>query len=206
MTETIEQLSKLLDPKVIITIITLAAVVFILLFISKKGTYTTKVLAYGALSIALGFILSFIKFSFPFGGSITLVSMLPIFIFAYIAGPRAGIAAGLAYGLLQLVQEPYILNFAQLVLEYPVAFALLGIAGFFKKNIFVGVIVGGLARYLCHFLAGFIFFAEYAPESQGPYLYSLAYNGSYMIPEIILCCAILLVPTVKKLVYRLKLK
>ena len=108
--------------------------------VEKKGKkLTTRMLVQGALCIALAFVLSYIKlFSMPMGGSITLFSMLPIFVFAWMYGPAAGLLAGFAYSLLQVVQGAYVVHPVQFVLDYFLSFTVLGLAGFFPKSLALG--------------------------------------------------------------------
>ena len=199
-----ENLAKLFSPKPLATIVAVLLLVVIFIVISKKTSYNAKTLAYGAMAISAAFILSFIKIvEFPNGGSITVASMLPIFIYAYIAGPRAGILAGLCYGMLQYIQEPYFVHWTQLLLDYPIAFALLGTAGIFRGKQWLGALVGSMGRFLCHFLSGVVFFAEYAGE-QNVFLYSFGYNISYILPDLIICLVILLLPSIKSAIKRLQ--
>ncbi len=197
--------AEMAKPKTIIMIVALVAVALMLLAIRKKKGYNTRTLTYGAICIAIAFILSMIKIPWPQGGSITPASMLPIFIFAYVAGPRAGILAGLCYGLLQFIQAPYYYSPIQFILDYLLAFGLLGFAGIIRKNIFVVVVFGGILRFICHFLSGVFFFANFAPKGQSVYLYSLIYNGSFMAVEIVICVLILLVPSIRLAIDRLKI-
>jgi thiamine transporter len=201
------------NPVTIITIITLAAVVVLLLATRKKSGYNTKTLTYGAILISISFILSMIKVPMPQGGSITPASMLPIFIFAYIAGWRAGIIAGICYGVLQFIQAPIFYNPIQFLLDYILAFGLLGFAGILRKNINYIVLIcitGGLLRFICHYISGVVFFASYAPKGQSVYLYSLLYNGAYMFPEIIICVVlaigILILPGLRTAVDKAKMQ
>ncbi|MCG0275315.1 MAG: energy-coupled thiamine transporter ThiT [Thermosediminibacteraceae bacterium] len=141
----------------------------------------------GALMIAIATILSFIKpYQAPFGGSVTLGSMVPILLYSMRNGAAKGILAGVAYGLLQLVIEPYIVHPVQVILDYPLAFGLLGLSGLFGKRIVAGVTVGILGRFLSHFLSGVIFFESNAPEGMNVLFYSAAYNGSYLLPELVI--------------------
>lgn len=166
----------------------------------KTSTISTKVLVYGGMCVALSFVLSYIRiFKMPQGGTITLASMFPIILYALVFGPMAGITAGIAYGFLQLIQDPSVVHWAQLQLDYPLAFACLGFAGFapkFSKNIKLGTTLGILiavfARGTMHFLSGVIFFAEYAGD-QPVLLYSLVYNASYLIPELIITLILALI-------------
>jgi thiamine transporter len=88
--------------------------------------------------------------------------------------------------LVQFALEPYIFNPVQVLLDYPVAFGLLGVAGFFQKRPFIGVSLGIFGRFFAHFLSGIIFFASFAPEGMNPAVYSAVYNGGYMLVELVI--------------------
>lgn len=170
-----------------------------------KANINVKALVYGGLLIAIAFVLSYIRFyRWPQGGSITLASMLPMFAYAYIFGPRAGIAAGAAYGLLQLIQDPYILHPAQVLLDYFIAFAALGLAGFVRGNFGLAILLGGFGRFFSSFLSGVIFFGSYAPEGMSPIIYSLAVNGSVIGTDTLVCFAVALLPQVKNVLLQMK--
>jgi thiamine transporter len=147
----------------------------------------TRVLAEAALAVALAFVLGLIKvFQMPFGGSISL-EMVPLILLALRQGPFVGIVAGAVYGLLDLAIEPFIVHPVQVVFDYPLAFGVLGLAGFFRPTVrgaILGTVVAVLARFLCHFVSGVVFFASYAPEGWNPYLYSAAYNSAYLVPSL----------------------
>lgn len=152
----------------------------------------TKSLAEIAISVALSYVLNLIIiYHLPQGGSITLGSMVPILLLALRRGPYIGVFAGTVFGLVQLALGGYWFTLAQVIIDYPIAFAALGLAGFFKKYPMIGVTIGVAVRFIAHFLSGVIFFAEYAPPELGPYLYSAIYNGSYLIPELIISGAII---------------
>jgi thiamine transporter len=168
--------------------------------LEHKTLFPTKILAeiivFVALAAALA-LLSHSFFSLPEGGSINL-GMLPIFWLALRRGPKIGIFAGAVFGFVDLAIEPFVVHPAQLILDYPLPFACLGLAGFFRKFKFstvgpvLGVAVGGFARFLCHFTSGVIYFPMYAPEGMNVVLYSAIYNATYMIPSIIICAAVIL--------------
>ena len=100
----------------------------------NRSKLTVKQLAFCAMAIALGTVLSNIKlFHFPTGGSITLLSMLVICLPGYWFGLGAGIATGVAYGVLQLLIDPYVLYPLQLVVDYLLAFGALGLSGLFSN-------------------------------------------------------------------------
>jgi thiamine transporter len=152
----------------------------------------TRVLAEVAVSVALAYVLNLIiVYHLPQGGSITLGSMVPILLLALRRGPSTGVFAGAVFGLVQLFLGGYWFTLVQVLLDYPVAFACLGLAGFFKNNPNVGVVVAVLSRFLCHFVSGVVFFGEYAPPELGPVVYSIVYNGSYMLPELVISVAVI---------------
>ena len=104
----------------------------------KSGKTDVRALTYGALCMAMSFVLSYIKlWSMPLGGSVTLASMLPLLWYSNKFGVKNGLIAGAAYGLLQLIQKPEIYHWVQVILDYPLAFAMLGLAGSVKQLSFV---------------------------------------------------------------------
>lgn len=176
-----------LETMIILASLLLFSVILLILMKKGKEKFDTKLIVYAGLAISLAFVLSSIKiFSMPQGGTVTPASMLPLFIFSFIFGPIPGIAVGALYGFLQLLQSGYVVHWAQLIIDYPLAFAAIGIAGLFRKYKPVGIIAGSVLRLFFHFISGIIFFSEYAPESQGPVLYSLVYNGSFMLVETVI--------------------
>jgi thiamine transporter len=152
----------------------------------SKRVFSTKIIAEIVVFVALATVLSHIKiFSLPQGGSVTAGSMVPILWLALRRGPKIGLFSATVYGLVQFaVDIPYIAHPLQVVLDYPIAFGMLGLAGFFQNRPFLGVNLGIIGRFLAHFISGFIFWAMYAPEGMNPVVYSALYNGSYMLPEL----------------------
>jgi len=148
--------------------------------------------------VALAGALYLIKiFTLPQGGSVTLGSMVPIFLLALRRGPRIGIVGGVAFGLVALVEDVYsgvevIFYPAQVILDYPLAFGLLGLAGFFQKIPILGVGLGIAARFCSHFVSGVLFFASYAPAGVSPFVYSAVYNGGFLIPEFVITAALMI--------------
>jgi thiamine transporter len=112
--------------------------------------------------------------------------MVPILILALRRGPYVGIFAGTVFGIVQLALGGYWFSFAQVILDYPVAFGVLGLAGFFKKQPVIGTVLSIGLRFVSHFVSGVVFFGEWAPPEIGPYIYSAVYNGSYIVPEMII--------------------
>ena len=170
----------------------LAVTVGLLIYLAKRpqkqGKADVWALTYGALCMAMSFVLSYIKlYSMPLGGSVTLASMLPLLWYSNKFGVRNGLIAGAAYGLLQLIQKPEICHWVQVLLDYPLAFMMLGLAGS-VKNLQLGSVIGVAGRWICHILSGAIFFAEWVPEGwSNAWVYSAAYNGAYLLVDLIIC-------------------
>ncbi len=145
--------------------------------------------------IALAGALSFFKiFTLPEAGSVTLGSTVPIFVLSFRRGPKVGMAAGLCLGIIVLAIEPFVYNPFQFVLDYPLPFALLGIAGFFPGRPIVGVGAGIFARFLCHFTSGSLYFCAFMdPYFTSCPVYSAVYNASYLIPEFLIAALIVYV-------------
>lgn len=157
---------------------------------------------------ALSFILDKLTlFHMPQGGSITL-SMLPIIMMAFRWGLKGGLLTGFLSGILQLITGGTIFHWLQALLDYTLAYTLVGMAaitmvwfakGIKNKNhkqviaaVVTGAFIGGLLRFIIHFIGGIVFFGEYAPEGQPVWIYSLVYNASYMVPSILLCCVVVI--------------
>lgn len=151
-----------------------------------------KVLAEAAVTVALGTVLSYVKvYQLPYGGSITLGSMVPLFLISFRRGPYIGIFTGAVHGMVQLALEPYILNPAQVLLDYPIPFACVGLAGFLRKAPMLGVVAGIAGRFLSHWVSGIVFWYMFTPEGMTPVIYSTIYNGSYMLGEFVVSLIII---------------
>ncbi|MBP3462022.1 MAG: energy-coupled thiamine transporter ThiT [Tyzzerella sp.] len=161
---------------------------------------TTKKLVYSALGIALAMVTSYIKlWEMPMGGSVTLLSMLFVCLIGYWFGLKYGLITGIAFGLLQFIIDPYMLSIPQVILDYPLAFGALGLSGLFcnkKFGLQIGYIIGVVGRFVCSTLSGVIFFADYAPEGMNPWVYSIAYQGSYLGAEMVLTLIVISIPPV----------
>ena len=169
-----------------------------------------------AVLLALATVLSLIKpFPMPFGGSVTLLSMLPVVMLPLMYGTGWGMVSAFIYSLIQLALDiasvlswgltPYAL-IGTIVLDYLLAFSLLGLSGVFKSKGIVGI-AGGVVmvlifRFLMHFISGVVIFDTFT--NADAWIYSLSYNASYMVPEFIptSVAAVILfkVPAVKKLI------
>ena len=169
----------------------------------------TQTLVYGALSITLAFVLSYFKLvSLPFGGTVTLLSMLPIFAYAAYFGPIYSFTAAFAFSLLQVVQGAYIVHPVQFILDYFVAFTLLGTAAFFPKNLPVGAAVAGFLRMIASTVSGAVFFGSYAADYgfTNVWAYSLVYNFFSIGVDTILCVIVAALPPVQRLFKRVFVK
>jgi energy-coupled thiamine transporter ThiT len=226
----------------------------------SKTVFQTKVIAEIVAFVALSTALSYVKvFSLPQGGAVTAGSMVPVIWLSLRRGPKIGLFTCVLYGLVQLVLEPFVYHPVQVLLDYPIAFGALGLAGFFQKRptlrkgttvtmdrlitvllcvisfllfsyelaqyrlsetlffswiftfsfIFLlllesriqtkrieeqhrtvtpalfGATVGIFGRFLAHFVSGVVFFGAYAPEGMSPIVYSVIYNGAYIVPELL---------------------
>lgn len=191
-------------------VILAAFLVVAALFANKKEhmSMNAKQIAFCAMCIALATVTSMIKvYEFPFGGSITLFSMLFACLPGYFYGLRTGVLTAAAYGVLQFLLGPYILFPIQVIVDYLLAFAALGLSGLFcksKNGLVKGYIAGILGRYFFAVISGWIFFGEYAWEGWSALPYSLAYNGAYIFAEGIVTIIVLLIPAVAKAFARVK--
>ena len=155
------------------------------------------------MAMALAMVTSMIKLvDMPMGGSVTLCSMLFICLIGYLFGARTGLTAAVAYGVLQLVVDPYIISIPQMLTDYLLAFGALGLSGFLsnkKHGLIGGYLLGVLGRYFFAFLSGMIFFGSYAADyNMSAPVYSLVYNGAYLGAEAVVTVIILLLPPVSK--------
>lgn len=181
---------------------------------AKKSTgmaVGTNQLVFCAMAIALAVVTSYVKiFSLPWGGSVTLCSMLFIVLVANWYGVQTGILVGLTYGILQFIQEPYVLSFFQVCCDYILAFAALGVAGFFAKSsngLLKGYIAAVLARGAFHALGGYLYWMSYMPENFPQALksvYPIVYNYSYLLAEGVLTVLVISIPAVKKALAQIK--
>lgn len=179
---------------------------------SKAKPVSAKQLVFCAAAMALAYLTSYLKlFELPFGGTVTLFSMLFITLIGYWYGVKAGIMTGLAFGILQFLQEPYALSFFQVCCDYFLAFAALGLSGVFreaKHGLQKGYILAVLARGVFHSLGGYLFWMSYMPENFPKSLamfYPIIYNYSYLLAEGILTLIVISVPAVQNALARVKI-
>jgi len=168
-----------------------------------------SLLTFSALCVALAVVLSQIRlFQMPQGGSITAFSMLPIVLVGYWYGVKAGISAGIVYGLLRLMLGATVIHPVQFILDYPLAYAALGAFCIFRDKKFglqISFLAGTIGRFLCSFIGGIVFFGEFAPPDQPVWIYSAIYNATYIAPEAAITLIILSLPPVMKAIEQLRL-
>lgn len=188
------------NSNVLYYIISFALIVAIVLlsfiFDTDDGTASeSKNLSYAGVCIALSFALSYVKFvDMPMGGAVTLASMLPLMFYAYMFGAKKGVFAGLVYGVLQFIQSPSVYQWMQILLDFPIAFSAIGLAGIAKKfkflkgnmiaEIIVGMTIACLFRYAAHVISGyFVFYGSAKDWNMSPICYSFAYN-TYVLVDL----------------------
>lgn len=188
----------------------LAALAVVLLIIARgRIRWTARMLANAALCLALAFVLSYIKlFDLPQGGAVTAASLLPIIAFAYSYGLAPGLVVGVAYGLLQMIQDPWIVTPVQAILDYPLAFACIALAAVARKlpdswGWLAGMALAAVGRFVCHTFTGVVFFAEYAAGSGlSPFVYSVSYN-SFVFVDMAICAVVMAFAQVRRALRRM---
>ena len=166
----------------------------------KKSPFSTKQLVFSAVALALGFVTSYIKIvNMPWGGSIVL-AMVPIILFSVRWGLGSGLLAGFVFGVLQFMFDGgFAIGWQSIIGDYLLAFTVLGLAGLMKGKklgVFWGTLIGGVARFLVHYVVGATIWAAYMPDTffgmtmTSPWIYSLLYNIAYMGPNIIITLVI----------------
>ena len=166
----------------------------------RAGRTRVRMLCEGALLVAAAQSLSYVKFlELPNGGSLT-PAMFPVLLFAVRWGWKDGLLGGLVLGILQFMFDGgFALGWQSILGDYLLAFTALGLAGVFRGRrwgIFAGTVLGCAGRFLVHYVVGATIWAEYMPEEflsmtmTSPWLYSLLYNGVYMLPNMVLALVI----------------
>ena len=193
---------KLNSPVLYILSALLVAVVLAVAFLvgrKNKTPFDTRTIAMAGVCTALSFVLSYVKFEGAWlqGGSITLVSFLPICLFSYTYGMKKGLIVGFIYGLLQAIQDPFIVHPAQFLLDYPIAFSMIALSGLLsdlnvlnnmpRLKFTIGALLTGTFRYVCHVISGTFAFGAYAADTGATNFlaYSAVYN-SYVFIDIAL--------------------
>ena len=194
--------------------ISVAAVIVLLgviaaISLARKARRDTKRIAFAGVCVAMSFTLALIKFSpIQYGGSITLASFVPIMLYAYVYGVADGLIVGLVHGLLNFIEDPYILTPATFLLDYLLAFASVAVMGFFGKirckekgalPLALGALSVFAVRFLCHLCSGAIFFMQGAVWVDFPawananaFVYSFIYQCVYIPADCLIAVLVLL--------------
>ncbi len=188
----------------------LLALIVCIGLLRKNGKFDTKRIAFAGVCIAMSFVLSFVKISpVQSGGSITIASFVPVLLYAYAYGPLQGFTVGLIHGLLNFIESPWILTPATFVLDYLLAFASIGIMGFFgklprKKKAVTPLLLGCIcvfsARFLFHLASGMIYFMENSVWVDFPdwamanaFVYSFIYQCIYIPADALIATFVIVV-------------
>ncbi len=197
-------------------VVLLILVMLITAFIVDKKQTTKKInakqLAFAGIALALAFVTSYIKYELPMGGSVTLFSMFFICYVGYLYGVKVGLLTAFAYSILQFMQSgaTYFLTPFQVCCDYFFAFTALGLAGIWlgkKHGLTIGYIVACLLRGLFHTIGGYIYWMDYMPEwfpKSLTSVYSIVYNYSYILVEMVITLIIINLPPVKKALEKVK--
>jgi len=179
----------------------LAVLIFILGYLQMRRIhFTTGMLINVALMLALTIVLHQLRlFHMPQGGSITLGAMVPLLFLTYRYGAGIGCLAGFLYGMINLMQDAFIVHPLQVLFDYPLPYMALAVAAAVPGRLYAGAVLAFSARFLCHYISGVVFFGSYAPPDMSPYLYSLVFNATYLVPEAIICLVILRILPVPRL-------
>ena len=158
----------------------------------------TRMIAEGGMAIAIAFVLNFIVlFHMPQGGSVKAASMVPLMFYAYRWGGKSGLTVSIVYGIVDfLLGFKYTIHYLSILLDYIVGYGIIGICRYFKDTtigLFSGSLLAMVLRWCSTVVSGAVVFASYAPEGQNPWIYSMIYNASYMIPNAIINIAVLMI-------------
>ena len=194
----------------VVSVIAVLILIILVAVLLQKNTsalkLTTQQLVTCAVALALAYVTSYIKiFKLPFGGSVTLFSMLFIVLIGYWYGIKVGILTGLVYGIFQFLQEPYVLSFFQVCCDYILAFGAMGLSGLFTKSRKHGL----LKAYIVAILArgGYLYWMDYMPDNFPKSLialYPIIYNYSYILLEGVLTIVVISIPAVSSALGRMR--
>ena len=163
-----------------------------------KEMFSPRVIAEIAVFVSLATVLSRIELVDLSRGAVTAASMLPILWLTIRRGPKIGILSATLYGVIQLAFDPIVYNPIQVLLDYPVAYGLLGVAGFFQKRPFIGICLGTAGRFVALFVSGVVFAPTQSPLGMNVFEYSAVYNGFYVGFEFLIVAYIFVLLMVTK--------
>ena len=158
-----------------------------------------------AMAVVLDYVASIYSQAFwPFGGSISF-TLVPLAVLAYRHGVITGVVGGFMVGVIQLLLGAYIMHPIQVLFDYPLPFAALGLCGLFAQRvntsvgrkqtlvILISTAVASIVRFIPHVLSGAIFFSDYAPEGMNPWVYAVVYNGPFIVLSYLVSAAVLVI-------------
>ncbi|MBR6703292.1 MAG: energy-coupled thiamine transporter ThiT [Clostridia bacterium] len=207
--EVSEQTTNVVKWISIIGVVLVLAVIALIGFLKNGKKWDAKKIAFAGICVSMSFTLAVIKFSpVQYGGSVTVASFVPILIFAYVYGVADGLLVGLIHGLLNFIEDPYILTPATFLFDYLLAFMSVGLMGFFGKisrkekgclPIVLGAVTVFSARFISHLLSGMIFFMQDSVWVSLPswamsnaFVYSFIYQCIYVPLDALIAIAVLI--------------
>ena len=187
------------NPAVVLALLGMLVLILFSVRVKKIG-WTVSMTTNIAVMLAVAVVLNQLRlFHMPQGGSVTPGSMVPLFLIAWRYGVNVGMLAGFLFGIINILQDPFILHPVQVLFDYPLPFMAMGLAALVADNFFLGVIIAFAGRFLCHFLSGIVFFGAYAPEGVSPVMWSLSFNATYIVGETLVCLALVKVLPIKRM-------
>ena len=186
-------------PTVLLALIGVFALVLFSMRV-KKIEWGTQMIVNIALLLSATVVLHQIRlFHLPQGGCVTPGGMLPLLFISWRYGLNVGLLAGFLYGIIDILQDPFLLHPVQVLFDYPLPFMAMGFAALFPRSYFLGTAAAFVGRFVCHFISGIVFFGEYAPEGTSAVMWSLSVNGSMILAEGMICFALIKVLPVERL-------
>ncbi|MDS0525331.1 energy-coupled thiamine transporter ThiT [Clostridium sp. SHJSY1] len=169
------------------------AIIIVALIRFKKIELNAKIMSRIGIALALACVLQVFRiYHFPAGGSVTLGGMVPILLIAFIYGPEIGMLTGFLYGLLNLFLDPYFVHPVQILFDYPLPSLAIGLAGYFRSKPILGTAIAFVAKFICHFISGVVFFSSDALSAgMHPWIYSLVVNAPMVTADAVICIALI---------------
>lgn len=175
------------------------------MFLVNNSNFSAQIISRTALVIAMTAVINQIHFfKMPQGGDVGFGTMIPLILLACCYGCRITLLAGFICGFIGLIMNPYFYHPVQVLFDYPFPFMAMAVVSLFKKRIFLGTVIAFCVKFLFHFISGVVFFGSYAPEGISPVMYSAVYNGTTVVPEMIICCLILHFLPTKRIITAMK--
>ena len=152
------------NPTAIIALVGVLVLILFLLY-SKKIKLTTKILINISLMLAFAMVLNYLRiYHFPQGGAVTLGGMIPLILISFRYGAGVGTLAGFIFGLITIIQDPFILHPIQVLFDYPLPYMMIGLAGLFPKKFILSTILAFAGKFICHFISGVVFLRRTHPK------------------------------------------